>query len=504
MAGYTPIATDLFIWNIGEFKTGFTPLETGNGWYSPRDVIDGYDASKWESASYPVTNFVSLSTTLSTKTAKLRNGGKIEFPSPSNWNFWKPNAKKPFNTASAFINILRYYLYPYPLTDNSKLYKVIIYGSDSNNCSVQVYMNATDLSEFLHGAYGPNFGDDSETGGGEGDFNINTDSIDFPGLPDTGALDTGLIKMYNPTSTELTKMSKFLWSNDLATNLIKVLNDPMEALISLNMFPIAPEVTATKNNIIFGNLKAFEEIAPETYSEISSYQLTSQYKTFDCGTINIAEHFGSALDYAPYTKLEIFIPFSGMHEINIDDVMDGSIQLKYNIDFLTGAFVATVKCTKSNKYNLDAVIYHWSGVMAVPLPVTATSYTQKIASTIQALTTVTTALSTGNPAAIASGVAGGVMNMMNAKPHIQKSGNTGMIAGAMDNLTPYLILTRPVQSKPEDYQNYKGWTSNITTTLSSLQGKGYTEIAYVHVDGMTATDAEKTEIENLLKEGVIL
>ena len=41
-----------------------------------------------------------------------------------------------------------------------------------------------------------------------------------------------------------------------------------------------------------------------------------------------------------------------------------------------------------------------------------------------------------------------------------------------------------------------------TVTLSDLTG--YTEIYNIHLEDMSCTDNEKTEIERLLKEGVII
>ena len=68
--------------------------------------------------------------------------------------------------------------------------------------------------------------------------------------------------------------------------------------------------------------------------------------------------------------------------------------------------------------------------------------------------------------------------------------------------TPYIILERPFFSKPEEFEKIYGVKSNITTSLSA--GLGYVEVDDIHLDGLTATEQEKTEIENLLKQGVIL
>ena len=68
--------------------------------------------------------------------------------------------------------------------------------------------------------------------------------------------------------------------------------------------------------------------------------------------------------------------------------------------------------------------------------------------------------------------------------------------------TPYIILERPFFSKPEDFEKIQGVKSNISSKLN--KGLGYVEVDNIHLDGLTATEQEKTEIENLLKQGVIL
>ena len=56
---------------------------------------------------------------------------------------------------------------------------------------------------------------------------------------------------------------------------------------------------------------------------------------------------------------------------------------------------------------------------------------------------------------------------------------------------------------PAKFKEIKGYQSNITSQLSSC--RGYTEVEYVHLTGISgATDTELNEIENLLKEGVII
>lgn len=78
------------------------------------------------------------------------------------------------------------------------------------------------------------------------------------------------------------------------------------------------------------------------------------------------------------------------------------------------------------------------------------------------------------------------------------SGNSGYLSIQR----PYLVMSIPNISLPENYGHYYGYPCNITETLGNLTG--FTKVADVHLDGFTCTKRELDEIERLLKEGVIL
>lgn len=354
----------------------------------------------------------------------------------------------------------------------------------------------------LLGAAKPSDGPDSQPDGEWGDFNDETETIGLPGVPSISALDTGFVRMYNPTAQELQQFASFIWSTKFFTNVIKNFSDPMQAIVSLAISPVAPTVAQEETNIVVGNLPAFTE-QESTITPIMAAPLTNQYVTVDCGSITLNEYWGSALDYSPYSKCEIYLPYIGVQNLSIDDVMGSTLTLRYNVDLLTGICTAVLKCVKSAHMEFDAALYHWSGNMMSNLPISGSNFAQVITALTASIVSAGIPIVTGaGGAAIASGVVGGVMNMMNAKAQVQKSGSISMQSGSLDNQTPYLILTRPIQSKAANYPAYKGWTTNITAEIGSLTG--YTEVEYVHVEVAGATDEERNEIERLLKAGVII
>ena len=87
------------------------------------------------------------------------------------------------------------------------------------------------------------------------------------------------------------------------------------------------------------------------------------------------------------------------------------------------------------------------------------------------------------------------------KPNVEKSGSMSGTGGMLGIQTPFLILTRPRQALPARQNKFTGYPSFITESLGDLSG--YTEIEEIHLENISATESELSEIENLLKSGVI-
>lgn len=331
-------------------------------------------------------------------------------------------------------------------------------------------------------------GDPSGPGGGGGTYDPTSDPIDFPTLPTGGALTSGMIKGFVVGTSALVSMQGKLWDMsifDIATQFQKLVNQPLDCLISLHCLPVLPTASSTPQHIKLGSFD----------TEVEGLPITSQYVVVDCGTLNVKEYYGSALDYGPFTKAEIFLPFIGLRNIEIEDLNRAVIAVKYYVDVLTGSCVAFIKCGQS-------VLYTFTGSCIQHIP--ATSQTSDLLhNTISALGPTAVGIATGNPASAAAGAIMGAVNTASSKNHVTRSGDMSGSAGMMGEYTPYIIFHRPAQSLAKNYNKFKGYPSNITYTLSSLTG--YTEVVHVHLTGISgATESELNEIESLLKSGVII
>lgn len=326
--------------------------------------------------------------------------------------------------------------------------------------------------------------DHSGTGGGYGGYSDKGDETGKPGLPSSGVLSSGFIAMYNPSLANLQALGAKLWSNDFVESILKLWNDPMEAIITLGLIPFTPTSSGSTNCQI-GNYDA----------EISIPRVTSQYETKSCGSVAIQEYWGNALDYAPYTEAEMFLPFVGMKKIDIDDIMNKTVSVDYNIDLLGGESICYV--TVDNR-----VLYDFRCNLMSSVPISSSSYASLYSGILRAASSLAVGAAAGGVGAAAGGLTSAVNVMTSKHGSIERGSDLTPNAGVLGLLTPYIILHRPIQSLPSNFGHFKGYPSNITRTLGSVSG--YTEVSYIHLDGISATDAEKEEIYSLLKAGVIL
>lgn len=338
-------------------------------------------------------------------------------------------------------------------------------------------------------------GGSATVGGGDGKYG-DIDAVDgtpVPSLPTLSAVDTGFISLYNPTTAQLKSLYDFLWSNQFDLNTFKKLfADPMECIISLGILPCVP-ASSGATNIMFGNVD----------SGVNATELSTQFAQVDCGSVDIDKYVGSFLDYSPFVKISLFLPYIGFVHLGTDDIMGGSINVTYNIDCLAGDCVAFVSSSSKG------VLYSYTGNCRADLPITSQNYTGFLKNYYQALSGVIPATingAAGGAAGAIAGAAGGAMSvaetvLLDNKPEFQRSGSCAGSSGMVGVQTPFVIIERPRFSVPNKVQKYVGQTSNITMYLGDC--KGFTAVEFVHLDGLNATTDEITEIESLLSKGVI-
>lgn len=360
-------------------------------------------------------------------------------------------------------------------------------------------LNGTEVTNADDDPYSGDTGSDepSEPGGGgtEGLDNEDpeSDPNPVPSLPTLDVIDTGFITLFRPSLTELRNLASYMWGTNFDIDLFKKLfADPMECILGLSIVPVAVG-SGGSTTVKVGNIS----------TGVSMTKAASQYVEVNCGTIKVTEKWKSYLDYSPYTKISIFLPFIGTHELDIDLIVGNNLGVVYHFDVLSGGCVAFVTVNGN-------VRYEFSGQCAMSVPVTARDFTQTIIALGNLAAAGTAMVASGGMSAPVSAAAIGgaatsaantASTVISSKPRIQKSGNIGGSNGIIGSRKPYIIIERPKLCAPASQNMYTGYPSYITYTLGELSG--FTQVQDIHLD-ISCTDSERNEIMSLLREGVIL
>lgn len=297
---------------------------------------------------------------------------------------------------------------------------------------------------------------------------------------------SALWKIYHPTQAQINSFGGWLWSSNFIDQILKIFNNPMEAVIGLHKIYATP-VDAGTTTIKVGYLD----------SNVSSSYIEQQYIDVSCGSVNLYEQFGNVFDYSPYTDVQLYLPFIGIVPLNIADVMRSTISIDYGVDVITGACLAKVTVSRDGN---NSVLYQYSGNCAVQYPISSGSYMGIVTSIISVAGGIAaTAASGGAAAPLALGAVGG---MMGAHTSVQRSGDFSGNAGAMGGKIPYLIITRPQTNVAINAESMQGMPSNDYVLVGDCTG--YIKADSVHVINVNATDEEFTEINDLLLSGIII
>lgn len=307
---------------------------------------------------------------------------------------------------------------------------------------------------------------------------------------------SGLYTLWHPSADNLQMLGAFLYGGTAQGTIASIIGDPINAIIQLTEWAVTPVDGPSKSPVIC-NIAA---------TELKMPTIPNQFMQFDCGTVEIPREYHDFRDYEPYTRLSLFLPFVGDVNISTNDcITPHKIHVIYNIDFLSGVACAEVLVD-------DDVRYAYQAAMCAAIPVTSSDASRLLASLIGAAV-----------GAVGGGVMGGIVggtagSRMVARSLIggvseaalspingiqtQRTGSISANTGLLGEMKPYVLVTRPISVVADQYKSLLGQPYQLDGTLGSQTG--FVKVRELHLDGITATEAEKTEIEQLLKEGVIL
>lgn len=338
-------------------------------------------------------------------------------------------------------------------------------------------------------AYGKT-GGDTKPDGGNGEVRVSQE-IDHPTKPPEMLSESGMVKFYTPTATELNNFAHYLYTqaSEWYTNLKKMWVNPFESIITFGVIPFAIE-QKTSEVVKFCGL-----------STNVSMHTCDQFIEKNFGDLTIPQEDNSALDYSNYTKVKCFLPMIGFVDMNCDDVMGATLNLQYLIDLLTGDCVATIKCTKQwSDYNIDysSVLYQYKGNVMAQAPISGINYS----GLYQGIVNIGSEILMPTPHSV-SGIASEIMGQ---KVSVQHGSGVGANSGHLGLYRPYVIVECPIPSTTNEMFKYQGYPMNEAVQLEYYRNKGYTVIKKnsLRLKNIQCTKEEQEEIIRLCESGVIL
>ena len=208
------------------------------------------------------------------------------------------------------------------------------------------------------------------------------------------------------------------------------------------------------------------------------------------------------LDFEPYTKATLYLPYAGMVDVPMCVMNDGGIDVTYRVNMVTGETVINVMPASS--YTGDQpYIRTLHANLGEVVPITRTNCVEVarnyVNGTVNALTGFVGSLS-GNLSGMAS--VGKNMLSMAGNPTTMSGANYNPNLARLNRYTPYVLITKQVDETPTDYGKFVGYPYEQIATLSTLSG--FTVVGEVFGHMSFAQEDEQDEIFRLLKTGVIL
>lgn len=176
----------------------------------------------------------------------------------------------------------------------------------------------------------------------------------------------------------------------------------------------------------------------------------------DCGSVEIPEQYQSLLDYSPFSRLTIYLPFVGFQELDDKLVVGHTLKVQYTVDVLSGRCLAQLFVDSTD---LKSCFAEYGGTIAAD-EIFGTDNGYNYYGAYELMTTM-----------------------------------------QLGELSCYVLIHTKMPLEG-DIVNYKGLPTNEIVKVGDVTG--FVKYSSIHVDGMTATDSEKSEIESLLMSGIFV
>ena len=287
-------------------------------------------------------------------------------------------------------------------------------------------------------------------------------------------------KTFKIEDIELKKLAQFLWTSDFFDNILLVNNSPIENIISLKALIGTVATTGSSQSLALGNVTTTANVTP-----------CNESITINVGSITLPRKYNNFLDFEPYTKVQIYLPFYGCAMLDSSLVIGRTISIKYIIDVITAT--AKIKIIHDNK-----TLYEFKTTCGSDLPITSSNRASVEMGYLSSGVGMGISIASGN---VLGGLASG-LSMAQSQYHSSTSGNVSGVLNFHDSRMITVLVDRPVYTELKNFNKTHGRVCNLSKTLRDL--KGFTKCAENVQIAFNCLDEERTMIIEQLTNGVII
>ena len=332
---------------------------------------------------------------------------------------------------------------------------------------------------------GVDVGGGDDNNGGEGDSGSDHREDIEPKQPTETAMTLSNVNLY---ALEKSQLQAFIndicsvsWAEISINTLTGIYNNLTDSIQSIRVYPFAVSD--------LGNTTIVDRIICGFFEHTANVNaLTSDISIKTAGSYDLKEVFGGWADYAPYTDIDLYLPYIGFTRLDTNLFMKHSITVKYTIDVLCGVITYFVLCDKTT-------ILIKSTKICADVPIS-------LASGIDTFTDVT------------KNVASFGGNLASKRP-------VGMLTGSSEVQTPEMVsnatesgifymptkcaikIVRPSYTRAKNYDSRFGYPCYGAYKLSNLTGFTVVENYKSHYTKGIKKE-EEDMIKSMLESGVYL
>ena len=312
----------------------------------------------------------------------------------------------------------------------------------------------------------------------------------------------GFNAKYSVIDRSIRTLKEKLCDNTFLTNLSALFTNYADYINGIKWYPFLGSQKFYTLNYSSDRLRLGNFTINDT--DLYARQIVDIKKTTLIGTFNITRRYNNFLDFEPYTKIELYVPYFSFITLPVNEVMGKEVSVYLSVDFDTGMGTVYIQVN-------GTVIMTSSTKLGIDIPIGSSNLNQifkdNIANVTKIVGGVATAVAGGGIAKLGGlAMAGsGALNMITNSTirYLRGSltGGTDMLASPT-KMYLYIIRPNPVPVTT-DYNHIKGVPLGETRALSLLNG--YTVINDIHLEGFDeALDEEIKDIESQMKAGIYL